>query len=119
MPATSQDLLTGGDLPDGFSYPPEFVRLVEYGLTDLEPWWIMTGDLLRERHTGLAERRPGRSLVPFAERQDNDDVACCDLATGTIAVVHDYGDPKARDVARFADFPAWLHQAMVDFLEFN
>lgn len=36
------DLLTTDDLPDGFTYPPQFVRVVELGLTNLEPWRIST-----------------------------------------------------------------------------
>lgn len=29
------------DLPENFTYPPEFVRIVNQGLTDLDPWGIM------------------------------------------------------------------------------
>ena len=80
------DLLSLADLPDGFSYPPEFVRVVELGLTNLEPWWIMSGGPLRDRHAGLARRYPQRVLVPFARRQDNDDVACWDVLGRTLVV---------------------------------
>ena len=58
------DLLTSVDLPAGFDYPAEFMRVVELGLTDLEPWWIFDGDQLRQRMIGLHERYPGRQLVP-------------------------------------------------------
>jgi hypothetical protein len=65
------ELLTE-NLPEGFSYPSEFLRIVDLGLVDLEPWWIFDGDLLKIRYEGLRKRFPDRSLVPFARRQDNE-----------------------------------------------
>ena len=52
-------LLGLSDVPDGFSYPASFVRVVEFGLVDLEPWqfwrtYCMPGT------QGLAARYPGR-----------------------------------------------------------
>jgi hypothetical protein len=112
------DLLTIDDLPDGFDYPAEFVRVVELGLTDLEPWWIFDGDLLRHRIAGLRSRYPERCLIPFARRQDNDDVACWDLDEGDIAVVHDFASPGwEQRGARYPDFNAWLRQAIEDLIE--
>ncbi|GAA0383751.1 hypothetical protein [Streptomyces luteireticuli] len=113
------DLLTIDDLPEGFEYPDEFVRVVELGLTNLEPWWIFDGDLLRRRLVGLQERYPGRRLVPFARRQDNDDVACWDLDQGGIAVVHDFASAGWEQRARFEDFNSWLRQAIEDLIEFE
>jgi hypothetical protein len=113
------DLLTIDDLPDGFKYPPPFVRVVELGLTNLEPWWIIDGDVLRNRFAGLQRRYPERSLVPFAARQDNDDVACWDMATGNVAIVHDRASPGWERRAEFDDFYAWFRQAVEDFIEFD
>lgn len=70
------ELLKGSDLPQNFGYPRLFVRVAEQGLLDLEPWHVLVGDELRRRAAGLAKRCPDRTLVPFASRQDNDDVAC-------------------------------------------
>ena len=64
--------------------------MVELGLTNIEPWWIIDGDRLRNRFAGLRERYRERSLVPFAIRQDNDDVACWDTIVGNVAIVHDF-----------------------------
>jgi hypothetical protein len=113
------DLLGVSDLPDGFSYPPEFIRVVELGLVDLEPWWILVGDLLRERTAGLAKRYPERRLVPFARRQDNDDVACWDLDSGKVTVIHDFASPgyEAREV--LDDFYSWLRGAIEDLIAFE
>ena len=116
---TITDLLGPGELPTGFSYPVLFRRLVNLGLLDLEPWQILFGELLRRRHSGLAHRYPSRRLVPFARRQDNDDVACWDLdrAPGGIAVIHDYASPGWERRAEYADLADWLRRAVED-LEF-
>ena len=115
------DLLSVGDLPEGFAYPPEFIRVVELGLIDLEPWHVLEGGQLRERFRGLAERYPARTLVPFACRQDNDDVACWDLGIGegAVVIVHDYASPGWESRGRFADFSGWLRQAIEDLIAFE
>ena len=45
-------LLTAADLPADFTYPRAFIRVVELGLTDLEPWEIVDGDALSRRFAG-------------------------------------------------------------------
>ena len=47
------DLLGPAEVPPGFAYPPEFLRVVELGLVNLEPWWIFDGAPLRDRVDGL------------------------------------------------------------------
>src|SRR5687768_8924404 len=89
----SELLLTSEELPAGFSYPRGLLRLVELELFELEPWWIVTGEFLRTRNRGMAERYPQRRLLLFAKRQDNDDAACWDLDTGKVAIVHDFASP--------------------------
>ena len=113
------DLLSLADLPEGFSYPPEFVRVVELGLTELEPWWIMSGDPLRDRYAGMAQRYPGRVLVPFARRQDNDDVACWDVGRRALVLIHDFATPGHEERGEFSDFYAWLRKAVEDLIEFE
>jgi hypothetical protein len=113
-------LLSTSDLPTGFEYPREFVRIVELGLTDLEPWLVLEGERLAAKHLGLRERFPLRSLVPFASRQDNDDVACWDLdqGSGRVVIVHDYASPGWERRAEFATFNDWLRQAVEDLIAF-
>jgi hypothetical protein len=113
------DLLPINVLPAGFEYPPEFVRVVELGLTNLEPWWIIDGDRLRNRFTGLRERYRDRSLVPFAIRQDNDDVACWDTAADNVVIVHDFASPGYEQRSEFSDFYAWFRQAIEDFIQWQ
>lgn len=115
------DLLSVEDLPSGFGYPASFVRVVELGLTHLEPWHVLEGARLRERKEGMARRFPARELVPFAVRQDNDDVACWDLARGggRVVVIHDFASPGWEDRHEYPDFYAWLRQAVEDLIGFE
>ena len=112
-------LLTGTELPDGFSYPAEFLRVVDLGLINLEPWTILLDEELVHRNSGLRERYPERVLVPFARRQDNDDVACWDVSRGHVIIVHDFASPGYEERQQFEGFYSWLRQAVEDLIEFD
>jgi len=112
-------LLSAAELPVGFRYPHPFLRTVERGLVDLEPWWMLVGDLLRARNVGLRTRYPTRTLVPFAWRQDGDDVACFDVDTGKVVIVHDFASPGWEGHVEFDDFYGWLRHAIDDFVAFD
>jgi len=112
-------LLSVEDLPPGFEYPREFVRIVQLGLTNLEPWRIIEGERLLNRLLGLRGRYPNRTLVPFARRQDNDDVACWDIDEGNVAVIHDFASEGWEQRVEFPDFNSWLRQAVEDLIAFE
>ncbi|WP_406079284.1 hypothetical protein [Micromonospora sp. NBC_00858] len=113
-------LLGIDDLPPGFDYPQEFIRVVELGLTDLEPWFILDDDDLYDRHRGLRGRYPNRVLVPFARRIDNDDVACWDADRGgRVVIVHDFASPGWEHHADVGGFYDWLRQAVEDLIEYD
>jgi len=113
------ELLTIEDLPAGFEYPTDFIRVVELGLVNLEPWWILQGDLLRTRHEGLRRRYPDRDLVVFARRVDRDDVACWDLQSGGISIIHDFASAGYEQVRSRQNFAAFLRLAIEDLIEFD
>lgn len=113
------ELLDAKHLPSNFTYPEAFVRVVELGLTNLEPWWIIEGSLLRDRFVGLQHRYESRRLVPFAQRQDDDDVACFDVDHDTVVVIHDFAAPGWEQRADFATFYDWLRQAIEDLIAFD
>lgn len=114
------DLLRDDELPKGIRYPGPFLRLVERGLTHFEPWIILEGDRLRAHHRGLRDRYPARTLVPFARRQDNDDVACWEAGGGgRVVIVHDFASPGWERRAEFADFYGWLRRAVEDLIEYD
>ena len=77
------------DLDLDFQYPSSLIRVTEQGLINLEPWHIMDRELASTRLAGLRSRYAPK-YVPFARRQDNDDVACFDPARpDAVVVLHD------------------------------
>lgn len=115
------DLLSSSDLPAGFLYPPLFIRTVESGLVDLDPWYILQGDELVRRFVGLRQRYADRELVPFARRGDRDDVACFDIdgAGEAISVIEDFSPPGFEQHETYPNFGDWLRSAVNDFIEFE
>jgi hypothetical protein len=114
------DLLDEKERPRGFEYPEHFLRAVRLGLVNLEPWYFLEGRPLRQALTGLRERYPARQLVPFARRQDNDDLACWDLTqAGTIVMIHDFASPGWEERRRYEGFWAWFRAAVEDMIEFE
>lgn len=114
------NLLESDELPAGFTYPAQFTRVVGLRLENIEPWYLLEGQALRRTLSGLRTRYPSRQLVPFARRQDNDDIACWDVAQGQkVTVVHDFAVTgwEARDT--FPDFWAWFRQAVEDMIAFD
>jgi hypothetical protein len=113
-------LLEPIDLPAGFTYPRAFVRLVARRLTWFEPWWVMDAAMAVDRIKGMAERYPSRPLVPFAKREDNDDVACFEVGAGEkVFVIHDYATHGWERREVFDDVYAWLRRAVEDMIEFD
>ncbi|WP_198319346.1 hypothetical protein [Actinopolyspora erythraea] len=114
------NLLSPECLPGGFTYPREFVRVVELGLTDLEPWLVLEGEGLMERYAGLRKRYPGRNVIPFARRIDNDDIACWDLdRDARVVIVHDFASPGWERQGEFESFYDWLRRAVEDLIEYD
>jgi hypothetical protein len=113
------ELLPESPLPRGFVYPALFRHIVDLGLTQLEPWWIIDGDLLRDRLDGLRTRYPDRTLIPFAVRQDRDDVACWTGDGEAVAVVHDFASAGYEERDGFDDFASWLRSAVDDLIAFE
>jgi hypothetical protein len=113
-------LLPADELPDGFEYPEEFLRIVERGLLYFEPWWVIEGDQLRVRAQGMAERYPDRRLVPFARREDSDDVACFEQGKGQrVQLVHDFASPGYEQRGELDSVGDWLRLALETMLEFD
>lgn len=107
-------------LPPNFFYPAEFERTIRLGIVELEPWYILFGDLVMENLEGLRQRYPDRNLMPFARRQDNDDIACWDIDDfPKVLVVHDFASPGWEGRAKFSDFYEWLRSALEDYIEFD
>lgn len=113
------DLLSEKDLPEGFKYPADFLWIVNLPITNLKPWIFHSGIGLQKRFEGIKERYPNRKLIPFAFRQDCDEVACWDLHDkGRIKVIEDFSRANIAEDIVYDTFFDWLQQAMHDMIEF-
>ena len=91
-------------------------------LLDLEPWHLVSDEEFDVLFNGINGRYPSRRVVPFARRDDNDDVACFvihdpDQVSGQIIVIHDFASTGWEVVARMAEFADWLEHAARDQAE--
>ncbi|WP_200799476.1 hypothetical protein [Williamsia sterculiae] len=106
-------------LPKRFKYPPELLRLAELELLFFDPWDTMTGESLEVRMSGLADRYPDRNLVPFARREDNDDVACFEILNDRqiVVLIHDFASPGWEGRREFDSFRERFHIAVEEMFD--
>lgn len=112
-------LLTNEEINNNFTYPQEFLRIVEQNLLDFDPWIILQGERLRIRYQGLQDRYPNRLLIPFARREDNDDVACWEVGNDKIFIIHDYSTQGYENKKEIDNFWDWLREALEATIEYN
>ena len=99
--------------------PEGLMRIVRQNLVDLTPWHVLPRDLAVKRLRGLRHRY-SRKYVPFAYQQDNDDVACIDLAKPEeIVIVHDFASEGTELRKRFDTFWDWFRAAVEDMVLFE
>lgn len=115
-----EQLLIEKELPAGFYYPDEFKRIVSQGLLDFDPWLILQGERLRIRFNGIKSRYPSRELIPFARREDNDDVACWEVnKPGKVIIIHDFAREGYENVQEIDSFWDWLRSALEATIEYD
>lgn len=105
-------------LPSWFEYPKEFLTLVNQNLLDFDPWIILLGDRLKERYKGLKSRYPSRELIPFARREDNDDVACWEKDKGVV-IIHDFASQGFEGGKETMTFWDWFRLIVNDMIDYN
>ena len=108
-------------LPKWFKWPAEYERIKSLNLTDLEPWVFLDESDFEFRIKGMKERYPNSDLVPFARRQDNDDVACWEKEGGNekVVIIHDYASSGWEKDREFPTFWGWFKQAIDDMIEYE
>jgi len=60
----------------GFRLPFAYKRSLTLGLSNLDPWELLSGERFQHRYNGLRQRYKSHLYLPFAQRIDTDDVAC-------------------------------------------
>jgi hypothetical protein len=113
------ELLRPEDLDVDVAYPEGIGRVLAHGLVDLTPWHMMDRELAKQRVRGLRERYR-RKYVPFARRQDNDDIACIDPERpGRVVIVHDFASEGYELRQEFESFWDWFRAAVEDMIVFE
>jgi hypothetical protein len=114
------ELLDSGSAPPWFRYPKDFLRVVRQNLIDLTPWYLMKRADVLVRMDGLRQRYPDRQLVPFARRDDNDDIACWAKNEGEkVFLIHDFASPGHEQRRVFPDFWSWFKTAIDEMIDFE
>jgi len=111
-------MLKETELPKWFKYPSEFNILLDQNLLDFDPWIILTGDRLRQRYVGIQKRYPDRNIIPFARREDNDDVACFEQNNGVV-IIHDFASSGYEKGGKSLLFWDWFRMVIEDMIEYN
>lgn len=107
-------------LPSWFRYPPQYLRVVGQGLIDLTPWHCLQAEDVVRQMRGLEKRYPSRRLVPFARRQDNDDVACWEEGKpDSVVIVHDHASEGWEGEGGFPSLWAWFWADVEDMVDWD
>lgn len=114
------EILDNAELPEGFQYPKDFLRLIELGMVNYDVWYFFDKNSIRIRYEGLQKRYPYRNLIPFARRGDNDDIACFELNKGeTVQIIHDFASAGYEQRQVYEKFWDWFREAIEEMINFD
>ena len=101
-----------------FVYPKEFMKLLDLNLLDFEFWYLMTKEQTEIRIKGLRNRYPMRKLVPFARRDDCDDIACFEVGkNGKVQIIHDFASCGYEQKQEYENFWSWFRSAINELID--
>lgn len=96
-----------------FAYPKDFLALRNKMTEDFTPWHFLSENEANAKIVGLNQRYSS-GYIPFAQRQDNDDVACwVPPYNGKVRIIHDYASP-GRELRKeeYSSFSDWLEMVL-------
>lgn len=111
-------------MEQGVSLPKGYQEAMDLNLVNLHPWHFVSDKEFDLLFPGINKRYPNRSVIPFAKREDNDDVAAFirrdpEQETGQIMVIHDFASPGYEVVARIKTFWDWFRYAVDGMIEWH
>lgn len=113
----SEHLLPPVRRPEWFTYPSGLLKMVDEGKTGITPWHLMKSEWVAKAIPELFNRY-GRTVVPFAHRQNNDDIAVFEKGTGDkVLVIHNFAAKGEEIEEEYPDFQAWLDAAEAESLD--
>jgi hypothetical protein len=115
--ASHNPILPESERPEWLHYPQELLDLVRSGRMPLVPWHLDRADAAASTYRRF-QSHLGRDLVPFAFRQDREDLACFEKGSGEkVLVIHDNTDPGYEDEGEYATFSHWLRDVEAEAAE--
>lgn len=107
-------------LKKGFKYPESYTKIIELNLLNFDFWYIMNEEQALKRLVGLRQRYPERYLIPFARRDDRDDVACFELKEpNKVQLIHDFASSGYEQRKTYNDLWEWLEDAIHELIKNN
>lgn len=103
-----------------YNYPQGYIKLKELHLIDFEYWYFIPDNQVDKRFMGMKERFPNRKYIPFARRDDCDDIACFESGKGeTVFIIHDYASDGYEERKRYNDIWEWVRDAIDELINEN
>lgn len=113
------DLFGPKEIGTGIVLPAGLLKVVEQDLVDLSPWHILPRDQALARLEGLRTRYK-TPYVPFARRQDNDDLAVLlPNAPDRVVIVHDFASEGWEVRTEYETFWDWFRAAVEEMIAFE
>lgn len=105
---------------NGFHYPQFYKKILELNLIDFDYWYLMNSEQIDIRINGLKSRYPNRKLVPFARRDDNDDIACFEVDKGErVQIIHDFASVGYEQRGEYDSFKDWVKAAIEELMNMD
>jgi hypothetical protein len=118
LPQTQIMLIEKEELPDWFSYPTEFLFIVEHGLVNINPWIILEGDVLRSWMKVLKDIYPEQDLIPFAVRRDSNILACWKKSTLYQIDIIDFNKKSHYDpIKSYSSVWSWFKSVVDEMID--
>jgi hypothetical protein len=115
--ASNNPILPDSERPEWLHYPQELLDLVRSGRMPLVPWHFDRAEAAANQYRRFRSHLR-RELVPFAYRQDREDLACFEKGKGhEVFIIHDNTDPGWEDEGHFASFSDWLREVETEAAE--
>ena len=112
------ELLDAKDFYSDFSYPNGILKIIELNLVDFDLWYLMQQEQAILRIKGLKERYPSRKLIPFARRDDSDDIACFEVGKkDRVQIIHDFSSEGYEQRKEYACFWNWFRDAVNEMID--
>lgn len=106
--------------PKIYEYPSAYNKIIELNLVDFDTWYLIEEGQATRRYYDLKERYPNRKLIPFARRDDNDDIACFEIGKGgKVELIHDFATEGFEQKNEFEDLWEWLKFAIDEMIKDN